>query len=200
MVAAVGEPGIGRQQSRQPCRIAAGNCLVNGVPDARRGKAPVKSLAQKPGDLPVAAILGHLQQGVVAVQGVAMGEVRSGSHQQPHRLKVSLAHGEVQRRHIPVAGGNQAGISLQSAAERGQVAGTGCRQHLPDVLAAPAAAAVPSAGAKLVRLDKGGRLHRAAQCGEGPAARQAATVKENSAARNYPNRMPRYLVNQNRAA
>ena len=203
MVAEVGQPGIVRQQSRQRCRIARGRGLVHGVRHARRREAPAQSLTQIPGDPQMAPILGHLQQGEVAVQGIAMGEVRSGGDQQSHRLQVSLAHGEVQWRHVPVAGRNQRGISLQSVAQRVRIAGAGRRQHLPDLLATPAAAAVSSAAVKLVWPQQMGPFHSAAQCAEGNAGvtrKRRGRITAPAAHRIYRNRKPRYLVSQNRPA
>ena len=79
----------------------------------------------------MAAIVRHLQQGVVAVQRVAVGDIGARGHQQAHRVQVAFAYREVQRRHVPVLGVCQGGVALQRVAQRRHVARASGRQHVP---------------------------------------------------------------------
>ena len=83
----------------------------------------------------MAAVDGHLQQGVVAVQRVAVGQIGARGHQQAHRVQMPLAHREVQRRHVPEARPDKGGVAFQRALEGRHVARAGRREHVPGRLA-----------------------------------------------------------------
>ena len=138
VVAAFGELPVRAQQPLHAGRVAGGQRGMDRVPRAL-GREPATQLpAQVVGYLLVAAVHGHPQQRVVAVQRVAMGQVGARGDQQAHRVQVPLAYREVQRRHVPVRRPYQGGVAFQRGAQRRHVARAGGRKRFPDSLA-PAA-------------------------------------------------------------
>ena len=135
VVAAVGELPVGAQQPFHGGRVAGGQRGMDRVAAARGREPAAQFPAQVVGHPFMAAVDGHLQQGVVAVQRVAVGQIGARGHQQAHRVQMPLAHREVQRRHVPEARPDKGGVAFQRALEGRHVARAGRREHVPGRLA-----------------------------------------------------------------
>ena len=135
VVAAVGEPPVGAQQPFHGGHVAGGQRGMDRVAAARGREPAAQFPAQVVGHPLMAAVDGHLQQGVVAIQRVAVGQIGARGHQQAHRVQMPLAHREVQRRHVPEARPDKGGIAFQRALEGRHVARACGRQHIPGRLA-----------------------------------------------------------------
>ena len=103
VVATVGELPVGAQQPFHGGHVAGGQRGMDRVAAARRREPAAQFPAQVVGHPVMTAVDGHLQQGVVAIQRVAVGQIGARGHQQAHRVQMPLAHREVQRRHVPEA-------------------------------------------------------------------------------------------------
>ena len=106
----------GGRLRRQPLPHQLGVARLDRVMDrvaGSRGSCPrAELLAQIGGHLLVSPIQRHLQQRVVAVQRVAVGQVGAGLHQHVYGLRMPFAHGEMERRHVPEIGVYQSRIGL----------------------------------------------------------------------------------------
>ena len=135
VVATAGELAVCVQQALNGRGVAGGQRGMDRVAAARGREPAAQFPAQVVGHPFMAAVDGHLQQGVVAIQRVAVGKVCASGDQQAHRVQMPLAHREVQRRHVPEARPDKGGIAFQRALEGRHVARACGRQHIPGRLA-----------------------------------------------------------------
>jgi hypothetical protein len=105
---------------------------VNGITvgSSQDAATTVPRLFQEPCDLGMTPIARHDDQAAV-IHSVPF-RIGAGVEQELHRFEVSLPHGEMNRRRVPILGAAQARVSFDQPAERIDVAVVGRGQRVPD--------------------------------------------------------------------